>query len=165
MLCFRFLILTAARSGEARDATWDEIDMDSKTWTIPAHKMKAEREHRVPLSDQALAVLRKAWRLRDGSGLVFPSASRPGRALSNMTLTKILRTNGLADRATVHGFRTTFKTWCMETTDTPWAVGEAALAHSIGNATEQAYARSDLFERRRELMEKWARFVDGSGLD
>ena len=155
-LCFRFLILTAARSGEARGAMWDEIDMDSKTWTIPASRMKANREHRVPLSDQALDVLRQAERLDDNSGLIFPSALKPGHQLSDMTLTKLLRDNGLADRATVHGFRTSFKTWCMEQTDTPWAVGEAALAHSLGNATEQAYARSDLFDRRRVLMQSWA---------
>ena len=155
-LCLRFLVLTAARSGEARGAMWDEIDMDSKTWTIPASRMKANREHRVPLSDQALDVLRQAKRLDDYSGLIFPSALKPGHQLSDMTLTKLLRDNGLADRATVHGFQTSFKTWCMEQTDTPWAVGEAALAHSLGNATEQAYARSDLFDRRRVLMQSWA---------
>ena len=147
-LCFRFLVLTAARSGEARGARWDEIDRDARTWAIPKSRMKAGREHRVPLSDAALEVLRRAKALDDNSGLVFPSLYKPGRELSDMTLTKLLRDLGLADRATVHGFRTSFKTWCMETTDTPWAVGEAALAHTLGNSTEQAYARSDLFERR-----------------
>ena len=159
--CLRFLVLTAARSGEARGATWDEVDMESRTWTIAASRMKGGREHRVSLSEQALDVLRKARILRDDSGLVFPSALRPGRPLSDMTMTKVLRDLGLADRATVHGFRTSFKTWCMETTDTPWAVGEAALAHTLGNSTEQAYARSDLFERRRALMQQWADFADG----
>ena len=158
-LCFRFLVLTAARSGEARGATWDEIDMNSKTWTIPANRMKAEREHRVPLSTQAGVVLQEAWLLRDGGELVFPSLQRPGRMLSDMTLTKILKTNGLAARATVHGFRTSFKTWTMETTDTPWAVAEAALAHTLGNSTESAYAQSDLFKRRRPLMQQWAYYV------
>ena len=90
---------------------------------------------------------------------MFPLRYKPGRELSDMTLTKLLRDLGLADRATVHGFRTSFKTWCMETTDTPWAVGEAALAHTLGNSTEAAYARSDLFEKRRTLMQQWGSFV------
>ena len=158
-LCFQFLVLTAARSGEARGARWDEINLDARTWTIPGSRMKAGREHRVPLSDAALEGLRRAKALDDNSGLVFPSLYKPGRELSDMTLTKLLRDNGLAETATVHGFRTSFKTWCMETTDTPWAVGEAALALTLGNSTEQAYARSDLFERRRELMEHWCSFV------
>ena len=121
--------------------------------------MKANREHRVPLSDAALDVLRRARSRDDGSGcpLVFPSTK--GRPLSNMTMTKILRTTGLADRTTTHGFRTSFKTWTMEQTSTPWAVGEAALAHTLGNSTEQAYARSDLYQKRAELMEEWAAFL------
>ena len=154
-LFFRFLVLTAARSGEARGATWSEVDVDAATWSIPGSRMKAGREHRVPLSKHALDVLKQAYRLDDGSGLCFPSALKPGRQLSDMTLTKLLRSIGLAPRATVHGFRTTFKTWCMEQTDTPWVVSEAALAHVLGNSTEQAYARSDLFERRRALMQQW----------
>ena len=163
-LCFRFTVLTAARSGETRSARWDEIDMNARTWTVPGDRMKAGREHRVPLSPAALDVLRAAKVLRDGSGLVFPSPQRPGRELSDMTLTKVLRTVGLAGSATVHGFRTSFKTWTMEQTATPWAVGEAALAHTLGNSTEQAYARSDLFEKRRELMNEWASYVTGGGL-
>ena len=158
-LCFRFLVLTAARSGEARGARWDEIDLDARTWTIPASRMKAGREHRVPLSDAALEVLSRAKALDDNSELLFPSLYKPGRELSDMTLTKLLRDNGLAKTATVHGFRTSFKTWCMETTDTPWAVGEAALAHTLGNSTEQAYARSDLFGRRLALMAEWCSFL------
>ena len=158
-LCFRFVVLTSARSGEARGATWDEIDLEGATWTIPGSRMKAGVEHRVPLSDAALAVLQRAKGLADNSGMVFPSPFKPGRAMSDMTLTKLLRGNGLAKRATVHGFRTSFKTWCMETTDTPWAAGEAALAHTLGNSTEQAYARSDLFERRVPLMQQWADYV------
>ena len=160
-LCLRYLVLTAARSGEARGATWDEIDIKGREWRIPVSRMKGGREHRVPLSDMALDVLRQARALEDNSGLVFPSALKPGRPLSDMTLTKILRSVGLADRATVHGFRTSFKTWAMEQTDTPWAVGEAALAHALGNSTEQAYARSDLFERRRTLMQQWADYLFG----
>ncbi len=157
--CLNFLVLTAARSGEARGATWEEIDLVGATWTIPGSRMKAGVEHRVPLSDQALDVLVLAQQLEDGSGLCFPSPLRPGRVLSDMTLTKILRKSGLADRATVHGFRTSFKTWTMEQTDTPWAVGEAALAHQLGGSVEQAYARSDLFDRRRTLMQQWADYL------
>ena len=157
--CLKFLVFTAARSGEARGATWDEIDLAAATWTIPGSRMKAGVEHRVPLSDQALDVLMLAHQLDDGSGLCFPSPLRPGRMLSDMTMTKILRSTGLADRATVHGFRTSFKTWTMEQTDTPWAVGEAALAHQLGGSVEQAYARSDLFDRRRVLMQKWADYL------
>ena len=157
--CLRFLVLTAARSGEARGATWDEIDLDGAAWTIPASRMKAGLEHRVPLSDQALEVLTLARQLEDGSGICFLSRLRSGRMLSDMTLTKVLRSTGLADRATVHGFRTSFKTWTMEQTDTPWAVGEAALAHLLGGSVEQAYARSDLFVRRRKLMQQWADYL------
>ena len=157
--CLRLLVLTAARSGEARGATWDEVDLEGATWAIRGSRMKAGVEHRVPLSDQALNVLMLAQQLEDDSGLCFPSPLRPGRILSDMTLTKVLRSTGLADRATVHGFRTSFKTWTMEQTDTPWAVGEAALAHQLGGSVEQAYARSDLFVRRRTLMQKWADYV------
>ena len=157
--CLKFLVLTAARSGEAKGATYDEIDLKGATWTIPGSRMKAGVEHRVPLSDQALDVLLVAHQLEDGSGLCFPSPLRPGRMLSDMTLTKILRSTGLADQGTVHGFRTSFKTWTMEQTDTPWAVGEAALAHQLGGSVEQAYARSDLFDRRRTLMQQWADYL------
>ena len=158
-LCFKWLILTASRSGEARGARWQDIDPEARVWTVPGERMKSGVEHRVPLSHQAMAVLDEAAPLKDDSGLVFPGVK--GKPLSDMTLTKVLRDNGLADKATVHGFRTSFKTWCMETTDTPWAVGEAALAHTLGNSTEQAYARSDLFDRRRGLMQAWADYVGG----
>ena len=144
----------AFRRGEGR-AVWDEMDPDGATWTIPASRMKSGEEHRVPLSAQALEVLEAAHHLRDGSPLCFPSPLRPGRMLSDVTLTKVLRTNGLADRATVHGFRTSFRTWTMEQTQAPWEVAEAALAHRLGSAVVQAYARSDLFEQRRTLMQRW----------
>ncbi len=157
--CLRFLVLTAARSGEARGATWDEIDMECATWTIPGSRMKAGLEHRVPLSDHAVETLMLARELEDGSGLCFPSPLRPGRILSDVTLTKVLRVNGFADRATVHGFRTSFRTWTMEQTNAPWSVGESALAHQLGGSVEQAYARSDLFDRRRELMQQWADYL------
>ena len=103
----------------------------------------------------------EASALRDESGLLFPSPLKPGSPMSDMTLTKILRSTGLAERATVHGFRSSFKNWTMEQTDTPWAVSEAALAHTLGNSTEQAYATSDLFERRWALMQQWANYVTG----
>lgn len=160
-LCFRYLVLTAARSGEARGATWDEIDLQDRVWRIPSERMKAEVEHRVPLSVQAINLLEEASALREDSGLVFPSPLKPGTPMSDMTLTKILRSVGLAERATVHGFRSSFKNWTLEQTDTPWVVSEAALAHSLGNSTEQAYARSDLFERRRVLMQLWADYLTG----
>ena len=158
-LCLAFLVFTAARSGEARGATWNEIDMEGATWTIPGSRMKAGEEHRVPLSNQAVGVLTLARELQGGSGLCFPSPLLRGRMLSDMTLTKILRATGLAERATVHGFRTSFRTWSMEQTDAPWAVAEAALAHQLGGSVEQAYARSDLFVRRRTLMQQWADYL------
>ena len=160
-LCLRFLVLTAARSGEARGAKWDEMDLQGRVWRIPAGRMKAGAEHRVPLSRQALEVLGEASLLRDGIGLVFPSPLKQGSPMSDMTLTKVLRSIGWAERGTVHGFRSSFKNWTLERTDTPWAVSEAALAHVLGNATEQAYARSDLYERRRALMQQWADYLTG----
>ena len=161
-LCLRFLILTAARSGEARGATWAELDLDNRLWTIPAARMKGGAEHRVPLSDAALAVLHEALPLGDDNGLVFPSPRRRGSALSDMTLTKVLRDCGLANRGTIHGFRSTFRDWAGERTDAPHAVMERALAHAVADAVEAAYARSDLLERRRALMAAWGRFVGGT---
>ena len=160
-LCFRFLVLAAARSGEARGATWDEIDLQGRVWRVPSERMKAGTEHRVPLSGQALDLLGEASALRDESGLVFPSPLKPGSPMSDMTLTKVLRSTGLAERTTVHGLRSSFKNWTLEQTDAPWTVSEAALAHVLGNSTEQAYARSDLFERRRALMQRWADYLTG----
>ena len=159
--CSRFLALTAARSGEARGANWDEIDLQDGVWRIPSERMKAGVEHRIPLSRQALDLLAEAAALRDESDLVFPSPLKSGSPMSDMTLTKVLRSTGLAERATVHGFRSSFKNWALEQTDTSWAVSEAALAHVLGNSTEQAYARSDLFERRRALMQQWADYLTG----
>ncbi len=156
-LCLAFLILTAARSGEARGATWDEIGLHAATWTIPAERMKASDEHRVPLSTQALDVLAEVRPLRDDSNLVFPSV-KPGRKLSDMTLTAILRRCGLASEATVHGFRSSFRTWCQDA-DVPSDVAETALAHKVGNSVQQAYARSKLFDQRRPVMQRWADYV------
>ena len=159
--CLRFVVLTAVRSGEAREANWAEIDLEARTWTIPAGRMKANAEHRVPLSDAAVAVLEQARILDDGSGLVFPSPRRRGRTLSVMTLTKVLRDTGLADRATVHGFRSSFRDWCAETSK-PREIAEAALAHTV-SGVEGAYFRSDLFDRRRRLMDQWGAFVTATG--
>ena len=164
-LCFRFLVLTAARSGEARGATWGEVDLDAREWRIPGSRMKGGIEHRQPLSDAALEVLERARELDDGSGLIFPSPSRPGRPLSDMAMTKLLRDVGLAGRATVHGFRSSFRTWSSEHADAPREVCELALAHRVGSAVEQAYARSDLLEKRRALMQQWADHATGDDAD
>ena len=160
-LCLQLTVLTAARSGETRAGLWSEIDLDAREWRIPANRMKAGVKHRVPLSDAALATLETARPLRDDSGLVFPSPTRRGKPLSDMTLTKVLRDAGLADRATVHGFRSSFRDWCAET-GKPREIAEAALAHTVGGV-EGAYFRSDLFERRRRLMADWAAYLSGDG--
>lgn len=158
-LGLRLLILTAARSGEVRGATWLEMDLDARLWRIPGERMKTGTEHRVPLSDSALSVLERARVLDDGSGLVFPSPVRAGRQMSDMTLTKVLRYTGLAEHATVHGFRSSFRDWCADT-GKPRELAEAALAHTVGGV-EGAYFRSDLFERRRRLMGEWATYLAG----
>lgn len=150
-----FAILTAARSGEVRGARWSEFDLQAGTWTIPGDRMKAGKEHRVPLSDQALAVLESMPRRDD---FVFPG-SREGSMLSDMSLTAVLRRMGHAD-ITVHGFRSAFRDWAAETTNYPREVAEMALAHAIGNDVEAAYRRGDLFEKRRRLMRDWAKFCD-----
>lgn len=160
-LCLRFLVLTAARSGEARGATWDEVDEATGEWRIPGSRMKAGVEHRVPLSDAAVESLEQARVLHDGSGLIFPSSVKPGHPMSDMTLTQVLRKTGLAERSTVHGFRSAFRDWAAECTSAPHAVMELSLAHAVGSSVEQAYARSDLIEKRRVLMQAWADFVAG----
>ena len=159
-LCMRFLVLTAARSGEVRGSRWSEVDMELATWTIPGERMKGGRQHVVPLSDPALAALHEAEQLRDDSGLLFPSLRKRGSPLSDMSLTKVLRDCGLADRATVHGFRSAFRDWAAERTNAPHAVMERALAHAVADAVEAAYARSDLLERRRALMAEMGPFRD-----
>ena len=165
--CLRFVVLTACRSGEARGALWSEIDRDAREWRIPSERMKTGVEHRVPLADAAMDVLEAMEPLRDddSAGLVFPSAARPGRSMSDVTLMKVLRDNGLAGRATVHGFRTCFRTWASESTNADFSVMELSLAHSVGSAVERAYARSDLLSKRRRLMEQWALFVTGGKAD
>ena len=147
-----FTILTAVRTGEVIGARWDEIDLSARTWTIPAERTKAGREHRVPLSDAAVAVLESVD--GDRNGYVFPGP-KLGRPLSNMAMLQLLR-KMRGDGSTVHGFRSSFRDWCGER-GVPREVAEAALAHVVQNKAEAAYARSDLLERRRSLMEEWAR--------
>ena len=154
-LCLEFLVLTAARSGEARLARWDEIDADEAVWTVPGDRMKSGRPHRVPLSKRALDVLKVAGLFRDRSGLVFPSPT--GRELSNATLSKRLR--DLKIKAVPHGFRASFRTWGDDLTDASRATLEASLAHKLGDATETAYARGDLFAKRRTVMQLWDDYV------
>lgn len=154
-LAIEFLVLTASRSGEVRLAKWDELDLAKKTWIVPAERMKMKRAHRIPLSESALKTLGEAAKLRDASNFVFPSVR--GRALSDMTLSKLIKELGFD--ADIHGFRTSFRTWVQEQTDYPREVAEAALAHKLGDDVEEAYARSDLFEKRRLMMAGWAEFV------
>ena len=157
-LAIEFVALTAVRSGEARGATWDEIDMDAKTWTVPAERMKAGREHRVPLSGRALEVLEAARPYGDGEGLVFPAPR--GGTLAPNSLTRLVAKAGLADEMTIHGLRSSFRDWAAETGKAR-ELAEAALAHTVGGV-EGAYFRSDLFERRRALMGQWAAYLTGA---
>ena len=154
---FEFLVLTAARSGEVRRATWREIDIDVAAWTVPAERMKANTEHRVPLSRRAIEILNQARVTGDGHELVFPSMR--GKVLSDMTLSKLVKEQGIA--AVPHGFRSSFRDWAAEQTGARHDVIEACLAHSVRNPTVAAYARSDLFERRRRLMDDWAEYLAG----
>ena len=158
-LLIEYAILTAARLGEARFATWSEVDLQAGVWTLTAERMKSGREHRVPLSTQALEVLAEAQKLDDGSGLLFPSPT--GKGLANKTTSKLF--NGLGINATMHGFRTSFRSWCAEN-DESRELAEAALAHVVGGV-EGAYMRSDLFERRRKLMQSWADYLARPGGD
>jgi integrase len=154
-----FLILTAARISEVLGATWNEIDIAGKVWSIPAARMKAGRVHRVPLSDRALEVLAAAARLRSGD-FVFPGG-RARRPLSQPTVRDHMRRMGVVG-PTVHGFRSGFRDFCGERTHFPREVAEQALAHTVGDQTERAYRRFDALEKRRELMEAWARFCSSS---
>lgn len=162
-LALQFLILTATRTGETIGATWGEIDLAEAIWTIPANRMKAGREHRVPLSTAAMAVLADAAKLRTSdtpATPIFPGA-KDGKPLSNMALLMLLRRMERAD-LTAHGFRSTFRDWCAEATNHPRDVAEQALAHSLPDKVEAAYRRGDLLEKRRRLMEDWAAFCRGS---
>ena len=154
-LAFEFLVLTACRSGEVRGARWDEVSAVAATWTVPPERMKAKLEHRVPLSKQALTVLDKARETADGSRLIFPSPT--GRVISDSTLSKLLRE--LRIGGVPHGFRSSFRDWAAEQTDVPREVCELALAHVNNDRVEAAYRRSDLFDKRRDLMAAWAAYV------
>jgi integrase len=167
-VALEFAILCASSSGEVRGAKWDEFDLPGASWTIPGQRMKAKKEHRVPLSDVALDLLKKLPRDND---LVFPSVT--GKTLSDMTISAVCRRinqrreqEGIAPWTdeesglwiVPHGFRSTFRDWCSEQTAYPREVAEQALAHTVGSAVERAYNRSDLFEKRRHLMQEWARY-------
>lgn len=151
-----FTILTAARTGETIGAKWDEIDLDAKTWTVPAARMKAHKPHTVPLSDRALALLRALPRVK-GSLYVFPGA-RDRAPLSNMAMLQLLK--GMRPGLTTHGFRSTFKDWATEATNHPNIVSEAALAHTVSDKVEAAYRRGELVEKRRILMRDWAAYCE-----
>ena len=157
-----FTILTAARTGEAIGAKWNEIDFDKKVWTIPTDRMKARKEHRVPLSDRAVEILGDLPRER-GNPFLFIGAQK-GLPLSDMAMLSVLRRMGRSD-ITVHGFRSTFRDWAAEQTAYPNHVVEMALAHVIGNKAEAAYRRGDLFEKRRKLMDDWAVFCTCNSAD
>lgn len=158
-LAFEFLVLTAARAGEVRYAQWSEIDFDTATWTVPAERMKMGREHRVPLSERAVAVLDTARELANGNGRIFPGGETGGVMAQSTIRNALQRT--LGTNMTVHGFRSTFRDWCAEN-GKPRELAEAALAHVPGGV-EGAYFRSDLFDLRRNLMQEWADYLTGAG--
>ena len=161
-LALEFLIMTAARSGEVRGATWAEIDLETALWAIPAARMKAGKEHVIPLSPAAVRVLERAMQWRDdpakADALIFPGMKRD-KPVSDMTLTKVMRDMDLT--AVPHGFRSSFKDWASETTSFPNELSEAALAHAIPNKSEAAYRRGNLLEKRRGLMDAWADYCAG----
>jgi len=156
----KFLILTACRSGEVLNATWNEIDLDNKTWTIPASRMKAGNEHRIPLTDKMIEILESLPRLND---FIF-AGNKYNRPLSSMAMLTMMRKMGYVKEGKYpayvpHGFRSSFRDWCEEQSSAPHGVIEKALAHTINNATERAYNRGDLFDKRRFLMESWGQFI------
>ena len=161
-LAFELLVLTATRSGEVRGAAWKEIDREAGVWSIPASRTKGNREHRVPLCGRALEVLAEARRLGRRSPLVFPGVG--GKPIGNTAMSELLKELKIV--AVPHGFRSSFRDWAAEETDHPREVAEAALAHKVRNQIEAAYRRSDLFERRRILMDDWGRYlVQGTAKD
>jgi integrase len=157
-LALEFAILTAARSGEVLNARWEEIDLDAKVWVIPPARTKSAREHRVPLSDPAMAVLAKLSSAKV-SEFIFPG-QRPNRPLSVMAMEMVLRRMGVNDDVTVHGFRSSFRDWAGNETHFPRELAEHALAHVIGDKAEQAYRRSDALAKRRTLMDAWAKHCE-----
>lgn len=148
------VVLTAARSGEVRGATWNEFDLEQALWVVPAERMKAKREHRVPLSTQAVALLRRMAEIRM-TEFVFPGSRK--KMISDMTIAAVLRR--MEQDAVPHGFRSTFRDWAAEQTEFPREAAEMALAHTVGTAVERSYMRTDLFEKRRQLMQAWADYV------
>lgn len=150
-----FLILTASRSGEVLGATWSEIDLEGRRWVLPAGRMKASREHRVPLTDHVLSILKPLYEARTSDFVFF--GQRPKRPLSASAMEMLLRRLKV-DQFTAHGFRSSFRDWAGDLSSFPREVAEAALAHRVGDATEQAYRRADALEKRRELMEAWERY-------
>jgi integrase len=154
-----FAVLTVARRGEVLGAKWSEIDLGERLWVIPAGRMKAEKEHRIPLADRALAIVEAMAAIRS-SEFVFPGA-KTGQALGNIAMLLQLRRMGRGE-FTVHGFRSSFSDWCAERTAFPAEVREMALAHAVGDKVEAAYRRGDLFQKRRQLAEAWARFCSTS---
>jgi integrase len=153
-----FAVLTVARTGAVIGAQWSEISVAERLWTVPAARMKAGREHRVPLCDRAIEILREMEPLREGE-FVFPGW-RPGKPMWNMAMLKVLQRMDRGD-LTAHGFRSTFSDWCAEQTNFPAEVREMALAHAVSDKVEAAYRRGDLFQKRRDLMEAWARYAEG----
>jgi len=153
-LGLEFLILTATRSGEVRNARWNEVN--GSIWTIPAERMKAGVAHRIPLPSRCIEILEEAQTISQGSGFIF-EGTKPNKPLSENTFNKLMKELGLEVHA--HGFRTSFRTWTQEKTNYPREIAEAALAHSLRDKAEAAYARSDLLEKRAEMMEAWAQFI------
>lgn len=151
-----FTILTASRSGEVRGAVWGEFDLTNRTWTIPAQRMKNKEQHRIPLSDQAIKLLKAIGRGKDDE-LIFPGNNG---MLSDMSLTAVLRR--MEVKWVPHGFRSTFKNWATERQEVPWEVSEMALSHKVGNKTESAYWRGDLYDKRKSLMQAWAKYLTSS---
>lgn len=149
--CLIFLVLTACRSGEVRAATWDEINLPEKIWIIPAERMKAQKEHRVPLTPQATEILERV-RPHRRENFVFPSQRRG--CVSDMAMGMLMRRRGLEFRP--HGFRSSFRDWCAEEMDVPREIAEACLAHTTGSEVERAYRRTDFLDRRRNLMDRWS---------
>ena len=154
-LAIELLVLTATRSGEVRLAEWSEVDLETRIWKIPPNRMKMREEHIIPLSNRAIAVLKQAQTLST-DGLIFPGMKR-GRPMSDATMSKLVKALGYP--VDIHGFRTSFRTWVQEQTNTAHEVAERALAHKTTNKVEAAYARSDLFEKRRKLMDAWATYL------
>jgi integrase len=156
-----FTILTAGRTSEVLNATWQEINLGEKVWTVPAERMKAGEEHRVPLSEATVRLLKSLHQSRT-SDFVFPG-QRLGRPLSGMSMEMLLR-RMMVEHGTVHGFRSSFRDWCGDETPFPREVAEAALAHKVGNVVERAYRRGKAFEKRRKLMEAWGHYCEGGGV-